>query len=231
MTMASPFDDSGPSPRNSHFLLDPPRDSSTSSDPPSDDGDTASQRSISLSSPARSPNRLSEVEVSASSDYIVTEGDVSQEAEAEPSDGPMSLIRKSLSPRMSITPGQTDASSEVDVDGDDRSFFARHLEEGESPPSSVAPSVIERDKETKALRSPPPLPPRPSSQPSSTASPGVRSRSDVQSVASFASGSTSYSKKARPESLVVEPSKSPLILGIALVDFNHLVSKCRHSVA
>lgn len=42
-----------------------------------------------------------------------------------------------------------------------------------------------------------------------------------QSMFSTASGS-SYSKKARPESMLTGP-KGPLVLGIALVDFNHLV--------
>lgn len=219
--MASPFDDPGPSPPHSASILDISHslDSSASSDHPSDDGDTASQRSISLSSPPHSPSRLSEVETTATSDYIVPDADDSQEVDAEPWNGPMAFIRKSLSPRANDTPGE-DASSEADAEGDDRSFFVRHMEEAESPASSVAPSMIERERESKTFRNPPPLPPRASV----TSSSGVRSRSDVESVVSFASGSTTYSKKARPESLVVEPSKTPLILGIALVDFNHLVS-------
>ncbi|KAH9991246.1 transport protein Avl9-domain-containing protein [Russula vinacea] len=43
------------------------------------------------------------------------------------------------------------------------------------------------------------------------------------SVASFETSTSSYSKKARPESLLPDPPKGPLILGIALVDFNHQV--------
>ena len=44
------------------------------------------------------------------------------------------------------------------------------------------------------------------------------------SVASLATSSTSsYSKKVRPESLLIDPPMGPLILGIALVDFNHQV--------
>jgi len=43
------------------------------------------------------------------------------------------------------------------------------------------------------------------------------------SVASFATSTSSYSRKARPESLLVDPSNGPLVLGIALVDFNHQV--------
>ncbi|KAG1742342.1 transport protein Avl9-domain-containing protein [Suillus paluster] len=40
---------------------------------------------------------------------------------------------------------------------------------------------------------------------------------------SFTSAASSYSKKARPESMLLQPPEGPLVLGIALVDFNHLV--------
>jgi len=43
------------------------------------------------------------------------------------------------------------------------------------------------------------------------------------SVASFETSTSSYSKKARPESLLPDPPKGPLVLGVALVDFNHQV--------
>lgn len=43
---------------------------------------------------------------------------------------------------------------------------------------------------------------------------------DTMSISSFASTS---SRKARPESLLIQPTTEPLILGVALVDFNHLV--------
>ena len=49
------------------------------------------------------------------------------------------------------------------------------------------------------------------------------------SVASFATSTSSYSRKARPESLLVDPSNGPLVLGIALVGFNHQV-RCYDSV-
>lgn len=45
------------------------------------------------------------------------------------------------------------------------------------------------------------------------------------SVASLATSNSSYSRKARPESLLVDPSNGPLVLGIALVDFNHQVRR------
>ncbi|KAL4242842.1 hypothetical protein ABKN59_011264 [Abortiporus biennis] len=77
----------------------------------------------------------------------------------------------------------------------------------------------------------PPLPSRsttsvltPSSSSSTTYPPLSLSHDlDRDSVASFGSGSTTYSKKARPESLLLQGLKGPLVLGLALVDFNHLV--------
>lgn len=77
----------------------------------------------------------------------------------------------------------------------------------ETPASSVAPSVLEEEPEFKPVTYPPSPP----------------SRDDAMSVSSFASTS---SRKARPESLLINPTAEPLVLGVALVDFNHLV--CPH---
>ncbi|KAF9013167.1 transport protein Avl9-domain-containing protein [Cyathus striatus] len=116
----------------------------------------------------------------------------------------------------------------------------------ETPATSVAPSVYEHEEpkdvvtpttavlppitsfSSRAVSPPPPAaisPPSPPPLP--TYPPSVPNRdlsmhySDSRmSVSSFSSGS---SRKARPESLLVTPPKGPLVLGIALVDFNHLV--------
>ncbi|KAI6123379.1 transport protein Avl9-domain-containing protein [Pisolithus croceorrhizus] len=53
--------------------------------------------------------------------------------------------------------------------------------------------------------------------------PPTPSSSGVTDSDSFASAASSYSKKARPESMLLQPPEGPLILGIALIDFNHLV--------
>jgi hypothetical protein len=106
----------------------------------------------------------------------------------------------------------TDASSEVEFEK--ASLYTRESEAPESPNTSAAPSIYsEHDMEEDKLSELPSVlpvtyPPRPLSQ------------ADSESVASLASGS---SKKARPESMLVLPT-TPLVLGIALVDFNHLVS-------
>ena len=49
---------------------------------------------------------------------------------------------------------------------------------------------------------------------------------DVESLASAATGSSNGAggRKTRPESMLIEPPDGPLVLGIALVDFNHVVS-------
>ncbi|KAK0202084.1 transport protein Avl9-domain-containing protein [Desarmillaria ectypa] len=149
-----------------------------------DDGDTASQRSISLSSPTTSP-RHSTLN--------------------EPRDSMLpSLSSNSFSKRASKPYTlDTDYSSEAD----DISFYNR--DSPESPNTSAAPSVIEEAKESPSPVASPRMvtyPPR-----------GV----DTESIAeSFTSGS---SRKARPESMLVVPPVGPLVLGIALVDFNHLV--------
>ncbi|PIL22736.1 hypothetical protein GSI_15429 [Ganoderma sinense ZZ0214-1] len=203
----SAFDHSPePSPIKSRFLVDVEHEDDRLDEPPFSDGDTASARSIALSSPPRSPRDSTSLGVLPPQEPVIT---------------PVTLVRQSLSlaglSKRHAT--DTDTSSPAsELDGDDRSFFARKYEDGESPLSSIAPSMFE-----KSLSTPLPAPSATffvSSPPSSTSLP---SKSDRESVASFGSGSTSYSKKARPESLIVQPTKGPLVLGIALVDFNHLV--------
>ncbi|KAI0769078.1 transport protein Avl9-domain-containing protein [Trametes elegans] len=202
-----------PSSLNTRFLVEPDPDDDRLSEPHFSDGDTASARSIALSSPPRSPRDSGALIVSDKQD--------------EPAVTPVTLVRQSLSLRESSKRDtlETDGSSEVDLDGDDRSFFARKYDEGESPLSSVAPSVHEPEK---IVSSPPPLPSSvpisvPLAMSSRPPSAGHRLKSDTDSVLSVGSASTSYSKKARPESLLVQPPPGALVLGIALVDFNHLV--------
>ncbi|CAK5270526.1 unnamed protein product, partial [Mycena citricolor] len=140
-----------------------------------DDADTASQRSISLSSPAVSPRNS-----------------LQNHGTSHRASHPYTL--------------DTDLSSEPD---DSSSVYTHDMGMQESPNTSVAPSVIEepRDAFPTSKTMMPTYPPSPP-------------RGDAASIASVASGS---SRKARPESMIVLPGDKPLILGIALVDFNHLV--------
>ena len=74
----------------------------------------------------------------------------------------------------------------------------------DTPQTSVSPtSMFDGPKEFKS----PTYPPSPT-------------RDDAMSISSFASTS---SRKARPESLIIAPTNDPMVLGVALVDFNHLV--------
>ncbi|KAJ7160086.1 transport protein Avl9-domain-containing protein [Mycena filopes] len=139
-----------------------------------DDGDTASQRSISLSSPAVSPRNSIQ----------------------NPSQSFDTFSNRASIPRTL----DTDLSSEPD----DSSMYTHEMGIPESPNTSAAPSVLEEPKELNAMPTYPPSPPR----------------GDTASIASVASGS---SRKARPESIIVLPGDQKLVLGIALVDFNHLV--------
>ena len=81
--------------------------------------------------------------------------------------------------------------------------MSRHIVE--TPQTSVSPtSIFDSPKEFKSPTYPPTPP----------------NRDDALSISSFASTS---SRKARPESLIIAPTNDPLVLGVALVDFNHLV--------
>ncbi|KAI0685340.1 transport protein Avl9-domain-containing protein [Cytidiella melzeri] len=226
--MSSPVLDA----HNSHFMIDPPDehdDTHKVFDSDHSDGDTASQRSISLSSPSSSRPTSTHLDaplVAHKTEAVIT---------------PVSLIRQGLSitNRDSITHAvDTDGSS--DHDTDDRSSFMRRLEETESPSSSLAASIHEfEDKnEEKTVVAPgrafegtktvelssgekgerTPATPSTARYPP----PPVQKADSRASLASFGSGSTSYSKKARPESVLIDHD-GPIVLGIALVDFNHLV--------
>jgi hypothetical protein len=79
-----------------------------------------------------------------------------------------------------------------------------HPSTRELPPSSTHNGA--------SVYSPPTYPPTMPSQ----------SNSERESMISVASGS-SNSRKMRPESTLLQPPDGPIVLGIALVDFNHLV--------
>ncbi|KAF8957017.1 transport protein Avl9-domain-containing protein [Flammula alnicola] len=141
-----------------------------------DDADTASQRSISLSSPPRS--RRTSVLSDPRQSFATHSSDSNSHRESNP------------------------FMDYSDAEGAD-SYAHRTLKE--TPASSAAPSVIEDEpREFKPVTYPPSPP----------------NRDDTVSVTSLASTS---SRKARPESLLITPTNDPLVLGVALVDFNHLV--------
>ncbi|TRM63898.1 transport protein Avl9-domain-containing protein [Schizophyllum amplum] len=141
---------------------------------PDDDDETASQRSISLSSPAASARNSTQGHVYASS----RDSTVFSKRDSHP---------YTLS---------SDLSSEVD-------------ERGQQSPVSTANTSIEEEPATEADAKAyaPPISPDPAEH------------GRHLSIASTGSSS----RKARPESMLVLPGGGPIILGIALVDFNHIV--------
>lgn len=146
-----------------------------------DDADTASQRSISLSSPPDSRRQSS------------------RSQHQSPSRLSDSFSKRESHPYTL----DTDLSSEAD----DASMYTHETGPHESPTTSAAPSVYDEPEGLKqdALPTYPPV---------------LSNNEDRISVASFASGS---SRKARPESMLVTLPEGPLVLGIALIDFNHMV--------
>ena len=150
-----------------------------------DDGaDTASQRSIPLSSPTGSPRNSSALHNLARQHHLT------------------SSFRDSgvFSNR----------SSHPYTDFDDGTSSILH----ETPSTSAAPSVYGSDHQLdRDLYKGVDLPTYPPS----------KSNTDDRDRVSLSSLSSQSSRKARPESLLVTLPNGPLILGIALVDFNHLV--------
>ncbi|KAH0831962.1 transport protein Avl9-domain-containing protein [Lanmaoa asiatica] len=143
------------------------------------DAETASQRSIPLSSPPHSP-------------HGVTTPLRAQEFFARRGSQPDSI--------------EIDFGSETDEVSDSHSDLdARRA----SSITSAAPSTFSQ-------------PELPKINTTSVTYPPVSS-SDTTDVDSFTSAASTYSRKARPESMLLQPPHGPLVLGIALVDFNHLV--------
>ncbi|KNZ73160.1 Late secretory pathway protein avl9 [Termitomyces sp. J132] len=142
-----------------------------------DDADTASQRSIPLSSPAvsqRNSMRYSDAH-SAQSHY--------------------DDFLKRDSYRV-----------ETGFDSEDSSSMSLHSI-NDTPVSSASASVYDEPKDYDDI----PIPTDP---------PILSKREDRSSMSSSASMS---SRKARPESLIVTLKNEPIIHGVALVDFNHLI--------
>ena len=160
-------------------LLPPPSPTSSQKHVPresdDEDADTASQRSISLSSPPTS-RRNSE----------------------------LSDPRHSFTTQSSDSESRKESNAFVDnsdagADDEEASYVQR------GAPATFATPVIDEPRDFKPITYPPSPP----------------NRDDTMSITSFASTS---SRKARPESLIIAPTTEPLVLGVALVDFNHLVS-------
>ena len=154
-----------------------------------DDTDTASQHSISFTSPTASTSTSP------------------HHSPQRPTFSTTDTSRRQSRPHT--------ISTEDSDDPDDANLLTHHA----SSFTSRGESALDHDG--GATQVPPtPLPAaleRNSYPPAQPWSPGR------SSVASLATSTSSYSKKVRPESLLIDPPKGPLVLGIALVDFNHQV--------
>ncbi|KAI6044759.1 transport protein Avl9-domain-containing protein [Pisolithus marmoratus] len=109
-------------------------------------------------------------------------------------------------------------------------FFSRRDSQGDSieidfnsEPDDVSDSKRVRSLLRLHVRPLPPLQANEEQSHSASITYPPTPSSGITDSDSFASAASSYSKKARPESMLLQPPEGPLILGIALVDFNHLV--------
>ncbi|KAJ8508348.1 hypothetical protein ONZ45_g9377 [Pleurotus djamor] len=158
------------------FSLQPPPPPRTESSAFDDsDVDTASERSISLSSPPSSPRHSRSFPPATTSESS----------------------KRTSNPRT------------LDTDLDNIYNHEQKRDSRPSPSTSLTPSIYDNDDIAKST-----------SLPTYPPSPPDLSMRDTDSIASFASTS---SRKARPESLIMNLEGSPLVLGVGLVDFNHLV--------
>lgn len=128
-------------------------------------------------------------------------------------------------------PGETELLSETDslagtsTTSNVLEHDADQLENRDSPISSATPSLL--NYASKA--GPSDFPSRDTSESTSLKS-SMETTYPPPSQASEDEVSRSDSpRKARPESLLVDTMTGPLILGVALVDFNHLVSHPSHT--
>ncbi|KIJ54151.1 hypothetical protein M422DRAFT_241404 [Sphaerobolus stellatus SS14] len=190
-----------------------------------DDAETASQRSISLSSEPEAPSALAlETPVVAAATSPKTAASASPVPAAVSSESPTRSAREDHH-----EDHDTRSFTETAVSGPSSSF--KFSEEGHTRQSSLSSSTsffARDDVSSKSLVVDTSYPP-----PSQAIVPvdefGYaidRRTADGESLASArTTGSTASSgRKVRPESLLLPTSSnSPVVLGIALVDFNHIV--------
>ncbi|KZV93459.1 hypothetical protein EXIGLDRAFT_835646 [Exidia glandulosa HHB12029] len=206
------------------------------------DGDTASQLSISLSSapPSPPPPPASPLPKSPESAATIQSlvGLLEREPEPEPEPEPV-FEDLQLEPESDHEPEHELADVDLDRDAapTPATTATSTTSNGFDAPRSSSASSLDDDDDSKpglpasetvrALASPAPIQSptivqHPPTTPATYPPPPPQSAvefNDAQSVVSFASTS---SRKARPESQLIDPPRGPLVLGIALVDFHHL---------
>lgn len=114
-----------------------------------------------------------------------------------------------------LSPAHTESSFSVIQD---HPLLAKQLDKRSSP-SEAPPAATTGDAHTTTAGAPSVSSARTSMAPSLTST----LASEAESTTSITS-SVSVAKKVRPESVIIDPGSARLILGLAVVDFNHLVS-------
>ncbi|EJD45652.1 hypothetical protein AURDEDRAFT_87548 [Auricularia subglabra TFB-10046 SS5] len=214
----------------------------------SDDGDTASQLSISLSSapPSPPPPAASPLPKSPPPTSRSNTGHFQHVPETPPTPMPVPAPAPApvvAEPIEDLQQEQhelalSDREPDLDTATTNTTATSADIATRASSVSSVEPDADDHDKDAQIpasdtvralaspvlIHSPPPTAksPPPPTPPATYPPPPPQTATefnDAQSVVSFASTS---SRKARPESRLIDPPPGPLVLGIALVDFHHL---------
>ncbi|KAF8524972.1 transport protein Avl9-domain-containing protein [Gautieria morchelliformis] len=205
-----------------------------------DDADTASQRSISLSSGPSSPKLGGHFGSSSSTLKTPVTSSFSQQLSSTPNlstdhTTASSASREEVSSpvadpeTISLTEGETSEPSSV--------VTSFKFDDDSTRPSSMSSgtSFFDQEEGPRKQDLSTPVAGENTYPPHSQMIPSFhdhgydytnnRRATDMESLASAATGSSSGTggRKARPESMLVEPPDGPLVLGVALVDFNHIV--------
>lgn len=177
------------------------------------DNDSESQRSISLSSPPDSSRNSAAYDAVDLDTEPVSSTPSATYYSYQPSTIPSDSSRTLTSLDSRDTSKYTTSSSGHSFDKTESVTYPvndslRSYNVVDPPPASATSTSFSPDTSYARPPSPPALPTYPPTS------------NDTDSVLSFASTS---SRKARPESMLIIPPEGPLVLGVALVDFNHLV--------
>lgn len=206
------------------------------------DDETASQRSISLSSGPSSPklhghfgSPSSTIQTPTTSSFFLQLSFTSCLLTGHPSDIFPLSVRKASNP---VTDPEINSIAEAGTSGPSSRVNSFKFDEDHTRQPSVSSGSFFSDQEEVARRQDPTVnavgdntyPPLSqiisgSHDPDSQYTKNRRP-TDIESLSSAATGSSSGTggRKTRPESMLVEPLDGPLVLGVALVDFNHVVS-------
>lgn len=212
------------------------------------DDETASQRSISLSSGPSSPKLDGHFGSSSSTPKTHITSSFSQQLNIRsslPIDHPPDTLLAS-GRKVSNPVSDPEIISITEAENSELSSGVTSFKSGENStrPSSISSSTSFSGQEQEARKQdlvanaagentyPPPSQIISGAHDPDYKYANYRRPTDIESLSSAATGSSGGTggRKTRPESMLVEPPDGPVVLGVALVDFNHIVSPyCRHT--